>query len=239
MARRKISKRHLNIFKFLSIILILFFILFTPTVIQKLIKINTISCTSQYDLCPTEINDKIKNLELKDYRLVKKEVKNILSSSNLVNDYSIQYQIPSKLIIELQLNKPKYAVCDNFKNNCYLISEEGVVLVTSDDTNLPNVTRDNINLKIGETILEKDKFALEIVEKVAWLYSVKTGVIDKEELKITLKEGVLVHFPLEGEVDSLVGGLRLIFSRLNDESQGIRMEDIKEIDLRFKNPVLR
>jgi len=40
-------------------------------------------------------------------------------------------------------------------------------------------------------------------------------------------------------VDSLVGGLRLIFSRLNDGSQGIRMEDIKEIDLRFKNPVLR
>ncbi len=48
-----------------------------------------------------------------------------------------------------------------------------------------------------------------------------------------------MHFPLEGDIDTLVGSLRLIFSRLNDEGEGIRMEDIREIDLRFNNAVLR
>ena len=239
MKKRKVNRNKFTLFKFLSIVLILIFILITPIVIQKLIKINKIECFSQYDTCPQEIESKLKTFELKDYRLVKKEVNKILSDSFLVDDYSLQYQIPSKILVELNLKKPKYAIFDSLKKVFYLVSEDGIVLETSNDTNLPNITRDNINLKVGEKISEKQKFALEIVEKVAWLYSVKVGFIEKDELTITLKERVLVRFPLEGEVDSLVGGLRLIFSRLNDESQGIRMEDIREIDLRFKNPILR
>lgn len=237
--KRRTNKIKFNIFKLLSIVLILFIISSTPIVIQKLIKINSIECTSQYDLCPVDIELKLKALESKDYRLIKKEINKLLIESYIVDDFSMQYQIPNKLLIELNLKKPKYAILDSKKNTYYLVDQNGLVLEISNETNLPTLINSDIDTKIGEMISEKQKFALEIVEKVAWLYSVKTGIIDKEELKFTLKEGVLVSFPLEGEVDSLVGGLRLIFSRLNDGSQGIRMEDIKEIDLRFKNPVLR
>ena len=144
-----------------------------------------------------------------------------------------------QLIIELNLKKPKYTIKDSLSSKFYLIDEDETVLEITEESNLPTIVKSRVDIKLGENINKKDKFSLEIVEKVAWLYSVKEGIIEKEELKLTLKEGVLVRFPLEGDVDSLVGGLRLIFSRLNDGSQGIRMEDIKEIDLRFKNPVLR
>lgn len=238
MGKRKSKKDKYKIFKFLSILLIIIFLFSTPVLIQKLIKINSIECFSQYDSCPSEIESQLKTLELKEYRLVKKEVIKILSNNYLLNDFSIQYQIPSKLIVELNLKKPKYAINDSINNIYYLIDTNGVIIGTSDESNLPSIST-NINYKVGEKISLKDKFALEIVEKVAWLYSVKVGYIEKEELKITLKEGVLVRFPLEGDVDVLIGGLRIIFSRLNDESQGIRMNDVREIDLRFKNPVLR
>jgi hypothetical protein len=239
VVKRKANKRSLNIFKILSIVLILLFIVFVPILIQKLIKINKIECSSQYDVCPSDIETKLKTFEEKDYKKVKKEVEKILSESLLISDFSMRYQIPGKLIIELNLKKSKYAIKNALSNKYYLVDQAGTVLEIADESNLPVIIKDGPTLKIGENISGKDKFFLEIVEKVAWLYSVKTGTVEKEELRITLKEGVLVRFPSEGNVDSLIGGLRLIFSRLNDGSQGIRMEDIKEIDLRFKNPVLR
>ena len=54
-----------------------------------------------------------------------------------------------------------------------------------------------------------------------------------------IENRILVRFSLEGDIDVLAGSLRLIFSRLNDETTGIRMGDVSEIDLRFKNPVIR
>ncbi|AKM83637.1 hypothetical protein A2422_02065 [Candidatus Woesebacteria bacterium RIFOXYC1_FULL_31_51] len=239
VVKRKANKRSLNIFKILSIVLILLFIIFIPILIQKLIKINKIECSSQYDACPFDIETKLKTFEQKDYKKVKKEVTKVLVESYLIRDFSMQYRFPSKLIIELNLKKPKYTIKDSLSSKFYLIDEDETVLEITEESNLPTIVKSRVDIKLGENINKKDKFSLEIVEKVAWLYSVKEGIIEKEELKLTLKEGVLVRFPLEGDVDSLVGGLRLIFSRLNDGSQGIRMEDIKEIDLRFKNPVLR
>ena len=209
---------------------------FTPYVILKLIKINKIECSSQYGDCGGVFDDK--SFVVGNYKDTKKNIEQILKNNIKVKSYVMQYKIPGILKIEIDLKKPKFAIKDK-DSRYYLVDEDKLILEISNESNLPCLVSDDFNKNIADEVEDVHLFALKIIEKAAWLYSVKTGVIENNELKIILKEGVVVHFPLEGDIDTLVGSLRLIFSRLNDEGEGIRMEDIKEIDLRFNNAVLR
>lgn len=229
------KKQKFNIFKALSILLIIIFVFLIPTIIQKLIKIEKIECESQYGKCDEVVTN---SLQLTgNYRDTKKIIEQRLEKDILVNSYLIQYQIPSKLKIDINLKKPKYAIFNSSKY--FLIDKDGLIIEESSETNLPTLNKENVNLVVGEKIEEKDKFALSIINGLTYLYSINSGNIINDELKVTSSEGIIIRFPLEGDKDVLLGSLRLIFSRLNDETKGIRIEDTKEIDLRFKNPVLR
>jgi len=234
--KRRSKTKNLNIFKILSLILIVFFMLSTPYVVLKLIKINKIECISQYGDCNGVLDNNLSVVG--SYKDTKENIEQILKHNIKVKSYVMQYKIPSTLEIEIDLKKPKFAI-KNKDSRYYLIDEDKLILEISNESNLPVLVSSDFNKNIGDEVDDIHLFALKIIEKNAWLYSVKTGVLENNELKITLKEGVIVHFPLEGDIDELIGSLRLIFSRLNDEGEGIRMEDIREIDLRFNNAVLR
>ena len=228
-------KQNFNIFKVLSIVLIIIFVFSIPIVIQKLIKIEKIECESQYGKCDEAIAN---SLQLTgNYKDTKKIIEQRLEKDILVNSYLIQYQIPNKLKIDINLKKPKYAIFNGSKY--FLIDKDGLIIEESSETNLPTLNKENVNLVIGEKIGEKDKFALSIINGLAYLYSINSGNIINDELKVISSEGIIIRFPLEGDKDVLLGSLRLIFSRLNDETKGIRIEDTREIDLRFKNALLR
>jgi len=228
---KRIKNKKIDIFKYLSFFLILIFIFSIPTIIQKMIKIQKIECFTQYGECPNEFG--LTSFLLSDYKIAKKGIEKNLDNNIQVNNY---YKIPATIKIDLNVTKPKFAIKNS--SNYYLVSSEGVVLNISSESNLPTLLKNDAKYDYGESISYEDKFALDIIEKVAWLYSVNSGLLEND-LQIRLKEGVVVRFPLAGDVDTLIGSLRLIFSRLNDESQGIKMEDIKEIDLRFKSAILR
>lgn len=223
-------KNKFNIFKILSIILIIIFIFLIPTTIQKLIKINKIECNSQFGPCDQQF-------QVGDYKFAKTQAEKQLNQDPQINDYLIQYQIPNKLRIDIILKKPRYAISNGTKY--FLIDKEGLVIGESNESNLPTLIKSGINLNINEKIEKKDKFALDIINGLKYLYSINSGTIINDELKAISNEGLTIRFPLDGDKDVLLGSLRLIFSRLNDTTSGIRIEDTKEIDLRFKNPVLR
>ena len=228
-------RQKLNIYKILSIVLIIIFIFSIPIVIEKIKKIEKIECESQYGKCDEVIAN---SLQLTgNYRDTKKIIEQRLGKDILVNNYLIQYKIPNTIKIDINLKKPKYAIFNGSKY--FLIDKDGLVIEESSETNLPTLNKDNVNLVIGEKIGEKDKFALSIINGLAYLYSINSGNIINDELKVISSEGIIIRFPLEGDKDVLLGSLRLIFSRLNDETKGIRIEDTKEIDLRFKNALLR
>ena len=225
----------IRIFKILSIVLIITFLFSIPIVIQKVIKIEKIECESQYGECDEVI---VNSLQLTgNYRDTKKIIKQKLEKDVLINSYLIQYQIPNKLKIDINLKKPRYAIFNGSKY--FLIDKDGLIINESNETNLPTLKKDGDNLVVAEKINEKDKFALSIISGLTYLYSINSGNIINNELKVISNEGIIIRFPLEGDKDVLLGSLRLIFSRLNDGTKGIRIEDTKEIDLRFKNPVLR
>jgi len=227
---------NLNIFKILSILLIVIFIFLIPTVVKKLIKINKIECTSQYGICDENIVNTIPPSG--NYKDTKKYIEEEFSKNIQINTYLIQYKIPSTLKIEIDIKKPIFSI-KNSSLVYYLIDKNGVVISTATESSLPSINIDNAQYNIGQKISDGDRFALDILEKVSFLYKIDKGQSDGKELKIKLNEGLIARFPLAGDVDVLIGSLRLIFSRLNENVNGIRMEDTREIDLRFKNVVLR
>ncbi len=225
-----------NVFKYLSILIVILFILFIPNIIQKLIKIDRIECISQYGECLSVLGISLTNVS--DYKTTKKGLEDVLKQNASVGSYVIQYKIPNTIKLNLVLYKPKYAV-KNQNGTYFLVSNDGVVFQVTSESLLPTLIVNESNFKIGDMIPNSYIFALKIIEKVKILYTIRSAVLEKSELKIQTDNNLLIRFPIEGDVDVLVGGLRLIFSRLNEGSQGIRMEDVGEIDLRFKNPILK
>lgn len=230
--------KNINIFKYLSIFLIILFIISIPAVIKRLIKIDKIECNSQFGPCRNDY-------QLGDFNFVKRQIENDLSNNIKVNSYLIQYKIPSTIKIDVSLKKPKYAIknleniyFDRNKLVYFLVDNDGVVLEISNTSDLPNLVN-NSTYQIGQKISDKDLFVLKLLEKIRIINTVTNAEIKNTALEVVIENGILVRLPLEGDIDVLTGSLKLIFSRLNEASQGIRMEDISEIDLRFKNPVLR
>lgn len=227
-----------NIFKYLSILLIVLFVLSIPLLIKKSIFIKNVECTSQYGECPPEILNNINVVSGHDMKVAKDNLERILGQTNQINNYLIQFKIPNTLKVDMNIKKPRYSI-KNGQGIYFMVDKDGLVLDRLDKSSLPTIEDKAVDYKIGEFVNDKNLWTLKLIEKVAWLYTKNTGLIENNTMKVTMDEGITVLFPVEGDVDVLIGSLRLIFSRLNEGSQGIRMEDVREIDLRFKNVVLR
>lgn len=238
MINRK-PKPNVDIFKYLSILIIFTFILFSPIFVQKFIPIYKINCTTSRSSCPPEHISDLNTLLPGNLHDTKIKIQKKLESDLTVSDYLIQYQVPDSIKVDVVFKTPKYAIKTN-DGSYYLVDKNGSVVKKSSETGLPFLSADEkTNFEIGNGVSKNYYTALQIIQKVAWLYSIDKTLINENELDVYLKDGLLVRFSLDLDVDVSVGSLRLVFSRLNDESRGIKMSDIKEIDLRFKNAILR
>lgn len=227
-----------NFFRFLSIAMIIVFVILTPLTIRKLIKIEKVDCVNQYGECPSSLISSFEILINNNYDTSKKQAEQILKNNIQVDNYLIQYKIPKTLKIEIDLKKAKYAI-KNKDEQSYIVDLDGLIIAKSLTSNLPTLIHNEAEYIIGQNINEKDKFALSLIDGVLYSYSINQGEIEGESLIVISKEGIKIIFPLIGDRDVLIGGLRLIFSRLNDGSEGIRINEVGEIDLRFRNPILR
>lgn len=220
-----------NLFKIFSIVLIVLYIYLSPTFIKKMIRITKIEYCDQFNNCTTRsVSSK--------YFYAKKQVEEELKQDAKIKDYLIQYRIPSSLKIETVIKTPKYGLKDSL-SNLLLISSDGIAIETSDETELPTLTNKNSSYKIGDKIADNDFFALKILERVNKINRIYGSEINNGSLEVKVDNGIQVIFPIEGDIDVLAGSLKLIFSRLNDETVGTKMVNVHQIDLRFNNPVIR
>lgn len=213
-------------------------------VVPKKLKIKDIACQSQFGPCNTNILGFINKVENGEKSLsdVKKELHGILSSSILISDYSFHFQFPNKIEVNLIERKPKYAVKAEGTDSYALIDKEGYVIYFHDLTGLPVLLTTEPPPNVGEIISDKTFFALEILYGMFSSYQVREGVIEDESLVIELSQGPRVIFPLEGEKEILLGSLMLVLSKLNNDGQDSKIENVSGasiIDLRFKNPVIK
>jgi len=217
-------------FLFLAFVVSLFFL---P---GRLIKIGKLECESQYGSCPDQLINIDSELSLIS---AKKKVKKELENNFLVGEYSFQYKIPSTLKVNVVVRKAIYAVNQKGTQNYILVDSEGYIVGISDQSSLPTIIIDDKLQNVGEKVDEVEIFALKLISGVYNMYQIGIGNVKDDTLTVELAGGLNVIFPLgvndEFNADYYLGALRLIMTKIEAESPGI----YRELDLRFKNPVLR
>ncbi len=214
------------------LILIIFVLAFFSPFFVKV----KIDCKSQFGSCPERVLTKINVFNSKNLYIAKKNIKKILSTDFLISNYSLQFKLPNILETYIVVKKPFATLVDRNSNKTALIDEDGKILSFGVDSSLPTVTTDRIDQKEGEKVADRDFFALRIITGVFQMYQIRTGEMNADSLVVELPPQTRVIFPLYGDSDVLLGSLRLIYSKISEPSQ---VGKFSEIDLRFKNAILR
>jgi hypothetical protein len=194
-----------------------------------------IECKSQFGECPTEVNSKLQTLNSKSLFSANRNVQKDLKEDFLVSDFSIQFKLPNLMLINIIAKKPYFALKDSSTGKIGLIDQKGVILALADSSNLPTVVSAEPIKNIGESVNNRDLFALNLILGVNEMYQVLYGTITNDTLVVDIPPGVRVIFPLEGDFEVLLGSLRLIYAKITASYLGT----YSQIDMRYKNPVLR
>ena len=198
------------------------------------IKVKT-ECRTQYGECPAEIASSV---NFNETRLIstKRKIKKALGTNPLVLDYRTQFKLPGVLVIDIIIKKPFYAIRGINVSEIGLVDTNGKVLSIVSETGLPIVIDSTQTIKLGESVTNQDLFALKLIQGIYEMYQVRESIIQDDSLVVELPSQIKVLLPLSGERDLILGTIRLVYAKvLSEEQKG----KYSEIDLRFKNPVIR
>jgi hypothetical protein len=225
------------IFTFAPVILIILLVYLTP----RLIKINTLTCRSQYGPCSQTFSDKTDSFRGKSISEVKKGLGGYFQSSPFIKEYSFTFRIPDRLIINIIEAKAKFSIGNKASGVYCPVDKDGVCLRIESSTNLPLLEISSNPPNVGEKVDSGQLFALEIISSLYSSYSVKEGKLVEGRLEVELPDGYTAIFPLEGDREVLLGSLEIILSRLKSSAKDSKIDytTVSKIDLRFKNPVLK
>jgi hypothetical protein len=211
-------------------------------VFPKIITIKKFQCVSQYGPCSQSTQDLLIKEAGKNLLTVKKDLIQVFKDDSTVKEYSINYQIPDILKINLIEKKAINAIYSLAQKKYALADNEGLIIRILDETNLPVVEISGPLKNVGEKVGVEENNALQIINLFYNTYFVKRGSLINESLETFLPDGKKVIFPLDRDASVLFGSLKLVMDVLNSDTKEPKIENdlqIKEIDLRFKNPVLR
>lgn len=219
----------------LFILAIVLFVLLVP----RMLVIKNIICINQYGSCQETLNLKLENVKGKSLEEVRQEVSAIMRQDLFVKEYVLRYEIPDRVVINAISKKAKFVLKSIDKDKLALVDQDGLVLGLGENSTLPRVFISADYAAVGEKVSKRELFALNLVSDLYYFYQVKEGDMFEDRLEIYLNDGVKVIFPLEGDRNIMLGGLKVILSRLNQDVKDSRIKKVSEIDLRFKNPVLK
>lgn len=192
-------------------------------------KINKVVCQTQYGSCAQEI-------KAGKYKDVKKYLDNLKIDTPSITNYSTQIKLPNTLEVNLIVQKPVYSVNQKNTRNYIFTDRQGNILTIGESSDLPNIIISNKLQNVGEKISSKYLFALQILSGLNLMYQIRSGEINNDSLTVELEGSINVIFPLEGNSDTLLGSIGLIYEKIKNGYEG---KYYKQIDLRYKNPVLK
>ncbi|NMD01085.1 MAG: hypothetical protein GYA62_15385 [Bacteroidales bacterium] len=185
-----------------------------------------IECRSQYGNCSGEVVSGLQQIKNKNYYQTKKEISKFFKTSKMITSYSTQFKLPNIILVNVIVKKPYSAIKDVNTNKIYTIFKDGSIATEVQSTSLPIVSQSGTNINI---------FAQDLIINLNQMYQINFGKIDNNALVVDITPSLRVIFPLEGDLKVLLGAYRLIYSKVTTEYQG----KYSEIDMRYKNPVLR
>lgn len=210
----------------------IFILLFISPFIIKV----KIECKSQFGNCPQQIVSLLSQYNYKSLFSVRNGVNKVMKNNFLLTDYSTQYKIPDILMINILVRKPDFVVYDKNSSESWLIDGDGTVLAKEQDSALPTVITAGQVPVPGSRVDDNTLAGLKLMQGVWEMYQVKSGNLENGSLAVDLPLNIQVIFPLEGDPQVLLGALRLIYAKV---SSGDLSGKYRQINLRFKNPVLR
>ena len=187
--------------------------------------------------CPKEVERRLSAYNGKSLYSAKRGIKKELKSDFLVSTYLVQFKLPAVLKVDMVIKKAVYAVKSAENGSIGLVDAAGTVLEHTDQANLPTVVAAGSLPNPGSRVDDKIYLALKLTGGVYKMYKTGNAVIEGDTLTVELPGPIRVIFPLTGkDSDFLLGSLRLIYTNIKNGEYGNRFS---EIDLRYKNPVLR
>lgn len=223
--------------KAVIIFVVLFLLLLFSSITQ--IRIKKIHCRNQYGVCSSQLSGFVKGLESRKLVEVQRSLRASLRADFQIDDYLIQYKFPNEIEIDLIEKKAVYALHFLGQENFSFVDDFGVILSFQKETSLPIVTSSSSPKNIGETISDEELFALRLMRDIFLLYQIRQGEIEDGAFYIKLADEKSVVFPLQGDREVLISSINLILSRWRDLGPDFDPSGVSEIDLRFRNPVIR
>ena len=153
----------------------------------------------------------------------KSQIKEILNSNNLIEEYEVFKKYPSSL--EIKIEKTNFLASTNINGKNYLVGSNGKFINTKDySQNLPFIFGNFETEKFLEfkNIILQTEFEYNNIEN---FYYFPSGRWDIEMIS-----GVLIKLPITGIKESL----NLSIDLLND----IEFSNIKILDIRQKNQIV-
>lgn len=206
--------------------------------IPSLIKVRKILCSSQFGPCKEDLTNQLAKVQGQSLKDARKNLNSLLANDISISKFSIWYKCPDILTVNIIEKKPKFAIKSSQIDKYVLVDKDGLATKIADSTNLPFIEIDEKPPNVGEKIKIDSLFALNVLYDIFVSYNVKVGKIKDSSLIIEIEPNLSVIFPLEGDREVLVGSLVTILDRLKEAEKESKIE-VREIDLRFKNPVIR
>jgi cell division septal protein FtsQ len=239
LSKRSSFRSYIARLKFVSVAVFLVIIPLTILYLPNLIVIDKIDCFNQYDRCSSQVSDKIALVQSNKYGSAKKYIEKVLSHDMLVKSYSIHFQFPSMLIVNVIERKPKFALRSSTVQGIATIDDEGYVLTVVDESSLPTVVMSGTLPNPADKVDEQTLFGLRIVYNMSSIYKLGSAELKSDQLDVKLENGKLVVFPVRGDMQYLLGAMNMLLLRLNNPSSDTKIVNVNYIDLRYKNPVLK
>lgn len=222
------------------LILAFLIVVISVSLLPRIIKINKIICFSQFGPCSSYILTKLEEAQNKNLYQAKNYLRSVVSKEVYVANFTFRFKLPDKVEVHLIERKAEVALKRQNLDDFALVDRQGLVLAFQKNTTLPVIEVGGEIPSLGEKISQEYLFAALLVRALFASYGTKFVIIQNDHLEAHINSNRAeysayskVIFPLMGDIESLVGSLELIFSRLNREDRGFI------IDLRFRNPVIK
>lgn len=227
----------LPLFKYILIVVIPILVIFW---IVGNYRVKEIECKSQFNRCSSDLVQKIDSVDRASIFETGRNVNNILSGEVSLRRFSIQLKLNGKIQVYIEERVPVY--CLKSGNFIYYADAEGIVIKNVEGNDTECILKEDVKYNLGEMISDSDRNMFLLFHKLKIISEKRNPRFENGNLTVEYKGKVKLIFPIDGDYDLSAGKAYYIVSQFDNIKEYIisnGKSDISEIDLRFKNPVIK
>jgi len=227
----------LKVLKLLIIVSIITVILFK---IINVLKIKNVSCYVSDVSCEEIYLINVKEIKNKNILFINKDeiINYIMNHNAIVSSVKVVKKIPNSINIYIVNRKPEYLLIT--REQTFAIDKDGVVLTLGENEQIAELVpiETNESFAVGQKIVSPAILAAMKISKLlgnSALHIKSAQTSDITDISIMLNSNILLKFNGLRDIDKQVDSIKLIID------QPINKDDlpIKEIDVRFDDPIIR